>query len=132
VANPDVVLWHLGTNDIWNNVAPAQILQAFDFILNKVRGKNPNVYVLVAQIIPMSASMCGECPQRVPAFNSQVVQWAQRVNTAASPVISVDCYTGFNAATDTADGVHPSDSGNEKISQAWLKPLETALQTFSC
>jgi mannan endo-1,4-beta-mannosidase len=132
VANPDVVIMHFGTNDCWNNIAPAQILQAFDFILNKIRGKNPNAYLLVAQIIPLTPSGCGDCPQRVTTFNAQVVSWAQRVNTAASPVVSVDCHTGFDGASDTSDGGHPTDSGNEKISNAWLKPVETALQTFSC
>ena len=45
----DIVLMHFGTNDVWNNIAPATILQAYTTILGRLRGANPNVRVLVAQ-----------------------------------------------------------------------------------
>jgi hypothetical protein len=131
-ANPDIVLWHLGTYDLWERVAAVQIIQAFDFILNKVRGKNPNVYVLVMEIVPMGPPECLACTEWAEGFNAQVVQWAQRVNTAASPVVSVDCYTGLDLDVDTEDGMLLIESGAEKVCQALLLPLEAALQKFAC
>jgi lysophospholipase L1-like esterase len=131
-ANPDIVLMHFGTNDVMSNIASSQILQAFDFILNKIRGKNPQAILLVAQIIPVAASSCGQCSQSIPALNAAIATWAEQRNTAASPVIAVDHYIGFNANVDTKDGIHPSDSGDQKMMNAWLKPVEAALQSFSC
>jgi lysophospholipase L1-like esterase len=39
----------------------------------------------------------------------------------------VDQWTGFDDATDTADGVHPIDSGNVKIANRWYPALTAAL-----
>jgi cellulase/cellobiase CelA1 len=39
----------------------------------------------------------------------------------------VDQWTGFNAATDTFDGVHPVDSGFQKMSDRWYPALTSAI-----
>ena len=51
----DIVLMHFGTNDVWNNITPTNILNAYTAILGKLRAVNPNVRVLVAQIISAAA-----------------------------------------------------------------------------
>ena len=56
---------HFATNDVWNNKAPAMILQAGmrPFSRAGLRAANPNVRVLVAQIIPLQPSGCNkDCP----------------------------------------------------------------------
>jgi lysophospholipase L1-like esterase len=125
--SPDVVLMHLGTNDVWNNIAPAQILSAYTTLVGQMRASNPTMKVLVAQIIPMNPSNCSECAQRVVALNQQIPAWAQSISTAQSPVTVVDQWTGFNDATDTGDGVHPNDSGNTKMAGRWYPALAAVL-----
>jgi lysophospholipase L1-like esterase len=121
--HPDVVLMHFGTNDVWNNIAPATILSAFSTLVAQMRADNPAMKVLVAQIIPMNPSGCPDCAQRVVAFNAAIPAWASGISTAQSPVTVVDQWTGFNDATDTGDGVHPNDSGNQKMSDRWYPAL---------
>jgi len=128
---PDIVLMHLGTNDVWSNIAPAAILAAFTTLVGQMRASNPNMKVLVAQIIPMNPSSCTECAARVVAFNAAIPAWAAGITTAASPVKVVDQWTGFDDATDTGDGVHPNDAGNVKISDRWYPPLTALLSGAS-
>jgi lysophospholipase L1-like esterase len=124
---PDVVMMHFGTNDVWSNRSPATILAAFTKLVGQMRASNPRMKVLVAQILPMNPSNCAECGQRVVAFNNAIPAWAAATSTVASPVTVVDQWTGFSTATDTGDGVHPNDSGNQKIANRWYPALTAAL-----
>jgi lysophospholipase L1-like esterase len=127
--HPDVVLMHFGTNDVWNNIAPATILSAFSTLVDQMRASNPAMKIIIAKIIPMNPSNCADCAQRVINFNAAIPAWAAGQTTAQSPITVVDQWTGFNDATDTYDGVHPNDSGNLKMSDKWypaLAPLITS------
>jgi lysophospholipase L1-like esterase len=124
---PDIVLMHFGTNDVWSNIAPATILTAFSTLVDQMRSSNPAMKIIVAQILPMAPSTCPECGQRVVAFNAQIPSWAASKSTAQSPIVVVDQWTGFNTATDTYDGVHPSATGDQKMSDKWYPALVAAL-----
>lgn len=124
---PDIVLMHFGTNDVWSNRATSTILAAYSKLVDQMRASNPNMKVLVAQIIPMDPSTCPECAQRVVALNSAIPAWASSKSTAQSPVVVVDQWTGFSTATDTYDGVHPNGSGDQKMSDRWYPALAAAL-----
>jgi lysophospholipase L1-like esterase len=128
--NPDIVLMHLGTNDVWNNIATTTILAAYTTLIGQMRANNPNMKILVAQIIPMNPSGCSYCAQGVINLDAAIPAWAASITTAQSPVIVVDQWTGFNDATDTVDGVHPNDAGNQKMAARWFAPLATQLNTF--
>ncbi|WP_113697061.1 SGNH/GDSL hydrolase family protein [Amycolatopsis albispora] len=126
--DPDIVLMHLGTNDVWNNQSPATILTAFGKLLGQMRAQNPTTKLLVAQIIPMAPANCAACAQRVIDLNAAIPAWAQANSTAQSPITVVDQWTGFSPAADTYDGVHPNGtSGIQKIEGRWYPALTAAL-----
>ena len=125
--DPDIVLMHLGTNDVWNNRSPQTILAAYSTMVDQMRAQNPAVRVLVAQILPMAPADCGECGARVTALNQAIPAWAAARSTAASPVVVVDQWTGFVPATDTGDGVHPNDAGTRKMADRWFPAVAAAL-----
>jgi lysophospholipase L1-like esterase len=125
--HPDIVMMHLGTNDIWSNIPPATILTAFGKLVDQMRAGNPAMKILVAQILPMNPSNCSPCGQRVVNLNAAIPAWASSKSTAQSPITVVDQWTGFNTGTDTVDGVHPNDAGNRKMSAKWFGPLTQAL-----
>ncbi|GAA2403308.1 hypothetical protein GCM10010420_33160 [Streptomyces glaucosporus] len=124
---PDIVVMHFGTNDVWSNRSPESILAAYGTLVDQMRASNPRMKVLVAQIIPMNPSTCGECARRVVALNERIPGWARSKSTADSPVIAVDQWTGFSTASDTYDGVHPNASGDEKIADRWYPALADLL-----
>lgn len=126
-ADPDVVLMHFGTNDVWSNRPTASILAAYRTLVDQMRAQNPGVAVLVAQIIPMNPSGCAECGARVADLNAAIPGWAASVSTAQSPVVVVDQWTGFSTASDTYDGVHPNASGDQKMASGWYPALSAVL-----
>ena len=126
--NPDVVLIQLGTNDVWNNIAPATILASFSTLVDQMRANNPNMKILVAQILPMNPTGCSDCPQRVINFNAAIPAWAASKTTAQSPITVVDLWTGFDVAADTGDGVHPnSATGFPKVANSWYPAVSGLL-----
>jgi hypothetical protein len=131
-ANPaDIVLMHFGTNDCWDGVPIDNIFEGYESVVANARSVRPNVIVLVAQIIPLNPKefSCGACPERVMDLNAAIPGWAESVPTAASPVMVVDQWTGFDVNTDTTDGVHPyTDSGSEKIAANWFEALSAILR----
>ncbi|MER5425053.1 cellulose binding domain-containing protein [Streptosporangium roseum] len=123
---PDIVMMHFGTNDVWSNRPTATILAAYGKLVDQMRADNPDMKLLVAQIIPMNPGSCGECGQRVSALNAAIPGWAAAKSTARSPVVVVDQWTGFSTAADTYDGVHPNAAGDQKMAGRWF-PALTAL-----
>jgi lysophospholipase L1-like esterase len=124
---PDMVMMHLGTNDVWSGRTNQQILAAFTTLVGQMRAQNPNMKILVAQIIPMDSRACATCAQGVVSLDAAIPAWAAGLSTAQSPITVVDQWTGFNTTTDTGDGVHPNDAGNQKISDKWYPALAAAL-----
>ncbi|MDW6058417.1 SGNH/GDSL hydrolase family protein [Streptomyces sp. FXJ1.4098] len=124
---PDIVVMHFGTNDVWSNIAPDRILAAYSTLVDQMRQSNPNMKVLVAQILPMNPGSCPECAARVTALNAQIPGWAATKSTSRSPVIAVDQWSGFSTATDTYDGVHPNATGDNKIAARWYPALTKLL-----
>uniref|UniRef100_UPI00200D1E91 SGNH/GDSL hydrolase family protein n=1 Tax=Sphaerisporangium perillae TaxID=2935860 RepID=UPI00200D1E91 len=124
---PDIVMMHLGTNDVWSNRPTSTILAAFGKLVDQMRASNANMRILVAQIIPMNPGSCPECAQRVVALNAAIPGWAQGKSTGQSPIVVVDQWTGFNTSTDTGDGVHPNSSGDQKMADKWYSPLTSVI-----
>ncbi|KAH7371949.1 SGNH hydrolase-type esterase domain-containing protein [Pyrenochaeta sp. MPI-SDFR-AT-0127] len=125
---PDLVLMHLGTNDVWSNRSPAEITTAFSKLVDQMRASKSTMKILVAKIIPMNPSGCGECGQRVVALNTAIESWAASKNSSTSPIKVVDAWTGFSTATMTGDGVHPNDAGNKKLAEIWYQPVANAIK----
>ncbi|MFF1273549.1 GDSL-type esterase/lipase family protein [Streptomyces marokkonensis] len=125
---PDIVVMHFGTNDVWSNVSPDRILAAYTELVAQMRASNPDMRVVVAQLIPMNPASCAACAQRVADFNARIPGWAAATGTSRSPVSVVDQWTGFDTALDTYDGVHPNASGDEKIAARWFPALAALLE----
>ncbi|KAJ3052313.1 hypothetical protein HK097_006541 [Rhizophlyctis rosea] len=126
--NPaDIILMHLGTNDIFGNIATTNIIQSFTKLLTQMRAKNPNTKLIISQIIPAAVGTTSA----YTSLNSQIPQWAAQYSTAQSPIIVVDNYTGFNAQSDLKDGVHPNRSGDQKIADKIYPALIAALGSGS-
>jgi len=127
-AKPDIVLMHLGTNDMWGGYIPLQDkLTAFTKLVGQMRVQNPAMKIIVAQIIPMSAAACSTCPADVAALDNALPAWAAGLTTAKSPVVLADLWTGYDAVADNVDGVHPNDTGFQKMSDAWYPVLAQVL-----
>ena len=127
-ARPDIVVMHLGTNDMWGGYIPtATKLAAFTKLVGQMRVNNPAMKIIVAQIIPMSEAACSTCPADVVALNNAIPGWAAGLTTAQSPISVADVWTGFDAVADTVDGVHPNNTGFQKMANRFYPVLTRVL-----
>ncbi|MCA9212244.1 MAG: tandem-95 repeat protein, partial [Planctomycetales bacterium] len=118
---PDVVLLHIGHNDLRIDDVLENTLNSTAKLIAQYRADNPNVVILLAQLIPSTKS-----PRdvRIPPYNALIPGFAASQTTLASPVIVVDHFTGYDGAADNYDGVHPnSTTGEYKMAQAWYDAL---------
>ncbi|RPA83000.1 SGNH hydrolase [Ascobolus immersus RN42] len=120
---PDIITMHLGTVDTVYRRSVPEIITAFDKLLSQMRTRNPEIYVLVAKIIPLGAGFTD-----VRGLNGEIEKWANRVTTKRSPMVLVDQWTGYVSDLDNYDGIHPGDSGDVKIADKWFGPLVTAIE----
>ncbi len=126
-ANPDIVMMHFGTNDCWGNTGTTKILDAYTKLVTQMRKNNPNMIIVVAQIIPMHPNDTLDYKSIILDLNTAMVGWANNLSTSESPIILCDQYTGFSTDTDTYDGVHPNASGGQKMCDRWYETLSTIL-----
>lgn len=120
-ARPDVVLLHLGTNDIGAGQDIDDTAQEIARIIQRLRHHNSGIHVLLAAIIPMDHE---RVTRRIERFNTALAVLAAAIDTPTSRVVLVDQFAGFDAEQDTYDGTHPNEAGNNKIADKWLAALQ--------
>ncbi|KAF3765342.1 family 3 carbohydrate esterase [Cryphonectria parasitica EP155] len=119
-AEPDVVMFMLGTNDVFQGHATTDIIAAYTKMVGEMRASNPNMKIIVDTVISSPYEQSG-----ITALNNAIPAWAQGANTTASPIYIADIAAVFPAGnTDLRDGVHPNDAGDTVIANV-LAPLLT-------
>ena len=122
---PDVVLIHLGSNDIFQQQSIESTISELGELIDAIRAVRPNTTFLLAQILPTTTPAA---TSRIIDLNSQIPRLAASKSTGDSTVIVVDHFTGFDAATETYDGVHPNADGEIRMSERWLDALQSVLE----
>jgi hypothetical protein len=112
---PDVILMHFGGADILAGKPVDGVMQSYSVALAQARIVNPNVVLLIAQHTP-------EGKDAILTLNADIATWAVQNNTAQSPVIAVDLYTGI-LPSDQSDGVHLNASGSQKVADRFYQKL---------
>ncbi len=118
---PNIVLMHVGSNDMFQGQDVTATINELSQLIDRIRAANPYVKVLLAKLIPPT-EWNGRLT-RIKAFNNAIPGLVSRKHTTQSPVILVDQTVGFNANTDTYDGVHPNEAGERKMADRWYEAL---------
>jgi acyl-CoA thioesterase I len=122
-AQPDVVLVHLGTNDVLQGQSVPGTTAELESVIRRLQAVNSRVTVLVAQVIPSAAAPANS----IEILNAAIRGMAARTSTAQSLVIAVDHASGFDPSVDTYDGIHPNERGEQKMAEAWFRGLRGIL-----
>ncbi|MDO6460914.1 SGNH/GDSL hydrolase family protein [Granulosicoccaceae sp. 1_MG-2023] len=115
---PDIVLLHLGTNDIFQSNGVESTLAELSELITRLRAANPQVVVFFAQVIGSTSN-----DGLLQELNLGIASLAATLNSADSPVYVVDQYSGFDPQADTYDGVHPNSDGEEKMAAVWFEAM---------
>jgi len=107
---------HLGTNDIYQGQTIASTILDLKQVITTIRSDNPNVTILLAKLIPTTSTYFNPL---ITELNAVIPSIAIDLADPNSAINIVDQNTGFDPFTDTFDGVHPNEIGEEKMAEKW-------------
>ncbi|KAL8689276.1 MAG: hypothetical protein Q9218_005019 [Villophora microphyllina] len=119
-ARPNVVLIHVGTNDILQDKDIPNAAERMGGLIDHVLSVATDAVVLVAQIIPSTRP--GAFDQFV-TFNARTASIINQKQAQGKKVLKVWMPI---TTDDLVDGIHPNDAGYNKMAQAWIKGLQRA------
>ena len=119
---PDIVLMHLGTNDVLQGKSISSTLDELQLIIDILRVENPNVTILIAKLIPLYDPAGNILINRL---NEEIPRLVSVKDSPESRVLAVDHNSNFDAKEDTYDGAHPNPVGEMKMAQKWFDIIES-------
>jgi lysophospholipase L1-like esterase len=122
-SRPDVILLHIGTNDMNQNVDIANAPTRLGTLLDRIYADLPSVTVLVAAVVPAGDATVNA---RVNAFNAKLPAVVQKRADAGRAAHFVNLNATIGSA-DMNDGLHPNDAGYTKMASLWHSALEGVL-----
>ncbi len=122
ISKPDIVLIHLGTNDVFQGIPSETAVDNLSAIIDRARSANPKAVFLVAKIISARGMESG-----VQQLNEMIDAVIPKKSTPESPVHVVAMPNDFDVESDTSDGAHPNEAGAKKMASAWAVALEPLL-----
>ena len=122
-ASPDIVLLHIGHNDLCQGQTLDSTVNDVSAIVDVLRTTNPRVVILLAQNIASH----WPCHELLPEFIARLPALVAAKTTGESPISLVDQHTGFDPATMTWDGQHPNERGESLIAERWFVTLRALL-----
>jgi lysophospholipase L1-like esterase len=132
--NPDIILLHIGTNDITQEGSAAIANQKVTEILNLVdqyeARAEKEVLVFLALIINRIKPWTPGSPAEITSsFNNAIKSMAQSRIAAGDKIVIVDMendagflYSSEDMAND-GEGIHPNDLGYSKMANLWFSSI---------
>jgi acyl-CoA thioesterase-1 len=96
-------------------------------IIDSLRVGNPKVTILLGNVYPFGPNDARMWQDTV--LNARFPGYVATKTTAASPVVLVDTYTGFNRNTMMYDDQHANGIGCRLIAQRWYQKLQAVYAT---
>ncbi len=120
VANPaDIILLHIGTNDVVNNAASAGEIAS---ILDEIDRYSEDVTVVLARIINQKTPV-----PAVTQFNDSVQAMAESRVAGGDKIIIVDQEHALTYPDDMDGNLHPNETGYGKMAWVWFDALSILL-----
>ena len=123
---PDVVLLHIGTNDVLRGDDLSHAPYRLGALLDHLGRAAPQAQVYVATIIPLGR----------PALDARVRQYDDAVSDVVgmkaaqgARVHLVPMYSALSRKDLSADGIHPTSGGYSKMAARWFAALRSSTMT---
>ncbi|NLG71742.1 MAG: hypothetical protein GX495_06855 [Chloroflexi bacterium] len=125
-AQPDIVLLHVGTNDISDGELAPRVNNEIGLILNEIdqyeNDAGREVLVILAQIINRSDPQ-STMGLETSAFNDRLYTLSRDRIRSGDRLVLVDMESALHYPADLTDTVHPNQSGYIKMASAWFNAL---------
>jgi len=114
---PDIVLLHIGTNDISDGEDPDDIVLEVKQILDEIFAYDPDTSVILARIINRQIHN-----QNTTAFNN-LLPGMVNGHPNRNNIFIVDQESALTYPDDLGDEVHPNVTGYSKMADVWFSAL---------
>jgi lysophospholipase L1-like esterase len=118
--DPNIVLVHLGTNDMYQ--MPDGASGRLGTLIDDIVTDAPDALVVVSSIIPFPSGAAA-----VDTFNQAVPGVVQQRTDAGKHVMYVDMFAALTNADLGGDQVHPNEGGYEKMAVVWYDAIKPYL-----
>jgi lysophospholipase L1-like esterase len=140
VPRPDVILVHLGTNDLRRGHAtPAQAAARLGHLLIALQARFPHASVVVAAIVP--SGPVGQCDSATSEYDDLVRALVRQQAQLGHRVALADAWARFNSGSCSTrsgllsgDRIHPSVRGYAALARTFAEvvaPLATSGRTLT-
>ena len=120
---PDVVLLHIGTNDMRSDEKAVGAPQRLAALIARIQSDRPDAQVFVARIVgAKDQHYHGVYQRRIDAYNRAV----PGVVAAAGPGVHLVDQSTVDS-TDDFDTLHPNEFGYARMAARWYRALEPVL-----
>jgi lysophospholipase L1-like esterase len=119
-ARPDVVLLHIGINDLHRHVDPAHAPQRLAGLVDRIYADRPGVRVVLMGLIPTTPGLTAQAE----AYNRRAaaLQRTERARGRSFWYVAPPALT----RAQMADRLHPDDAGYARIARAFFPALTAA------
>lgn len=123
MADPDVVLMHIGTNDFGQSLDTPDAINRLDALILKIATLRPYAHIIVTNLMtrgePTNTTIEAE-------FNPYVQERVQAHATAGRRVTFLDMRAAV-PLSDMPDNLHPNQTGYDKMAAAWLPAIQAVV-----
>jgi lysophospholipase L1-like esterase len=123
VLTPDIILLDIGTNNFWNGDQPIAVSMALKALIEQVAMQSPSSKILVSNLLLRTDDHAVAQDQfrrdYLPALVSDEVARGRHVSIA-------DLHSALLGSDLTADRVHPTVNGYNKMAVAWYQAIKEA------
>lgn len=129
--DPAIVTIHAGTNDAQQNyrffgnpkTGMPGAIERLDDLVSRIVAFNPEIYVIVAQIVPANAPASETTQAYIRGLNAKIPAMVAAHQGLGHRVSMVDLYTPM-LAYPHPDGIHPSTEGYQVMGQHWFQAIQ--------
>ncbi len=119
VADPDVILLHIGTNDA-NDGDFANAINRLDALITKIATNRPYAHIIVTSLLPRTEPAINTSITNL--FNPSVPDIVTAQAALGRRVTFLDMHA-YLTTNDLADIAHPNQTGYNKMADAWLPAI---------
>lgn len=122
VSDPDVILLHIGTNDLSTGASSATTLDRLNTLMGQIISQKPGVRLIVSSVVPRTDKT--EFDSR--SYNSGIPTLVSNFDSQGYNVSFVDIHAALTSG-DLYDGIHPNQGGYDKMANAWNGAIQSAV-----